>query len=291
MNYKNEKPEGKQVGWYENGKKKFEMNYKNEIPEGKQVGWYENGKKKSERNYKEGKLDGKQIEWFKNGQKKSEMNIIDGKRDGKYLEWYENGELKDKEINISKLKKLESINSIKFNNLIIKISKIWIGKKWYFDSYGNNYFVKEAIRMGKYILLRLEVTSQGINPSLPPIYVYLLSEKGELEKLTTLEYRFRRWSDFGSYLGNYADYGNDFAHSKTIPFNLGAQVFDILIDENPVFIVMKKIECIERKRNKYARPEISYSESDKCDEKQILTPHDFEKDYVLLKIFNKSKIK
>jgi hypothetical protein len=171
-----------------------------------------------------------------------------------------------------------------FGDLTLKFSSISIGKRWTFDSYGSEYHYRDAVRGSKYVLTKVYITSESNNPNLPPILVYKL-ENGLLSLLGCQSYEFRRWKDYGSYLGNYADYGNDFAHSKTIPFNLGLQVSEEELNSFPIFVVMQKDGCFNRQKNSYGNPEIAYEKSF-CDYKESLSVDDFEENYHLLKVFN-----
>lgn len=168
-----------------------------------------------------------------------------------------------------------------FGDLSLRFEKIWIGKRWSFDDYGHKYFLRDAQRGNKHILARVTITSESNNPSLPPILVYKM-KSGELNYLGTLGYRFRRWKDYGSYLGNYADYGNDFAHSKKIPFNCGLELSQEELEDGSIYVVMKKQGCFNRTRTDFGNPEIAYRQS-LCNSKRILKVEDFDNDYVLLK--------
>ncbi|RXP46852.1 hypothetical protein EC396_13300 [Lutibacter sp. HS1-25] len=176
---------------------------------------------------------------------------------------------------------LKPVSTVKFDDLSLQFDKIWTGKRWSFDDYGSEYRLRDAQRGNIHILARVSISSETKNPSLPPVLVYQMNN-GELELIGTLGYEFRRWEDYGSYLGNNADYGNDFAHSKTIPFNLGLQVSDDIFVGKIVYIVMKKTGCFERRKKDYGNPEIQYSEGI-CSAKRTLKVEDFDNDYVLLK--------
>src|SRR5690606_5418775 len=130
-------------------------------------------------------------------------------------------------------------------------------------------------------LARISISSESKNPDLPPILAYQYFD-GKLMLLGTLGYEFRRWKDYGSYLGNYADYGNDFAHSKTIPFNLGYESSEDNLKSGKVYVVMRKVNCFTRKNKDYGRPEIQY-QMGICAPKSTLEVSDFDNDYVLIK--------
>ena len=89
------------IGWYENGQKKYEQFYKNGLREGVVVQWFENGQKKSEQNYVLGIREGMIKEWFDDGAVKSEQFFANGKRQGSAIEWHNNGQKKS-HLNFSK---------------------------------------------------------------------------------------------------------------------------------------------------------------------------------------------
>jgi len=183
---------------------------------------------------------------------------------------------------------LKPTSNVKLKNISLRIEKIWFGKNWIFNAYDDEYRYSSAERGSKYVLARISISSKINNPSLPPILVYQLIN-GKLHLLGTLQYRFRRWENYGSYLGNYTDYGNSFAHSKTIPFNLGLELSNKHLKNKVIFIVLKKTNCFIRHYEEFHTPQIKYIKKG-CKPKKILKVKDFDKNYVLLKIFNKSKI-
>lgn len=104
------------VGYYENGKKKFETMVKNGDIEGRYIEYNKKGEIKVEMNYTDGKLNGKYERYFDNkkrieyefvdniivgtgftyhanGNKQADMHFIDGKPSGKYVGYCENGGL------------------------------------------------------------------------------------------------------------------------------------------------------------------------------------------------------
>ena len=176
---------------------------------------------------------------------------------------------------------LKPTTIVKYEDLSLKFDKIWKGKRWSFDDYGNQYFLRDAERGNSHIIARVSITSEDNDPLLPPILVYQMNN-GELKLLGTLGYKFRRWKDYGSYLGNYADYGNDFAHSRTIPFNCGIELSNDNLKTGTIFVVLKKQGCFNRIKVDYGNPEIAYRESS-CNAKRILKVEDFDNDYILIK--------
>jgi hypothetical protein len=114
-------------------------------------------------------------------------------------------------------------------------------------------------------------------------------QNGVLNLLGTLEYRFVRWEDYATYLGNNADYGNDFAHTKTIRFSAGIQVSNDDINDKAVFLVIKKVNCFTRRNDRFGNPPVSYVEQE-CGARQQLGIDDFEKEYEVVKVFNQNKL-
>ncbi|PIB30218.1 hypothetical protein BFP78_14295 [Gaetbulibacter sp. 5U11] len=148
---------------------------------------------------------------------------------------------------------VKPITTAKYGDLSLSFEKIWIGKRWSFDDYGHEYFLRDAKRGNMHVLARASITSDNNNPNLPPILVYKMNN-GELNLLGTLGYKFRRWKDYGSYLGNYADYGNDFAHSKTIHFNCGLELSEADLKSGTIYVVLKKQGCFNRVKKDYGNP-------------------------------------
>lgn len=180
-------------------------------------------------------------------------------------------------------KVLAPSTNIKYDQLTVNFQKIWIGKRWSFDDHGREYSYRDAARGEKHILARVSINSKENNPNLPPVIAYKMSN-GELRLIGKLSYEFRRWKDYGSYLGNHADYGNDFAHSSTIPFNLGLKVSEEIINDHEIYLVLKRKGCFIRSSDSYGRPKVQYKEIG-CSVKDVLKVDDFDNDYVLVKKF------
>lgn len=199
-------------------------------------------------------------------------------------------EIKEKEerkrtLGFKILKESSFVNAIDVN---VKFNSITTGQQWVFDNYGDEWRYRSAERGEKYILAKVAISSDNKNPELPPIGVYKMTS-GTLSLIGTMGYEFSRWDDYSSYLGNDHDFKNDFAHTKTISFSLGLSVSNENINNDAVFVVVKKENCFSRSTDRFGNPPISYNSSG-CNLKSTLTVDDFDKDYVLVKIFNKNKI-
>ncbi len=185
-------------------------------------------------------------------------------------------------------KAIKENSSISVGDIKVNFNNITLGNQWVFDSYGTEWRYRSAERGEIYILSKIAISSESKNPDLPPISVYKISNGG-LTLLGTMDYEFSRWKDYGTYLGNYADFKNNFAYTKTIAFSCALPVSKTDIDDEAVFIVVKKVNCFSRSEDKFKNPPVSYSEGS-CEVKSTLTVDDFEEDYILVKIFNKNKL-
>ena len=183
---------------------------------------------------------------------------------------------------------LKENSSFKIGDVTIKLNSVNTGSQWVFDNYGSEYRYRSAERGEIYILSRVSISADTKDPNLPPIAVYKISN-GNLALIGTMSYEFSRWKDYGTYLGNNADFGNDFAHSKTISFSCGISVSKTDIDDEAVFVVVKNSNCFNRSEERFNNPPVSYTEID-CGIKNTLTIDDFDKDYFLVKVFNKNML-
>jgi len=89
--YMGEQRYGKDIGWYDNGQKRYDNNYVNGKLHGKCAGWYPNGQLHWEENYVNGQRHGKRRKWHDNGQIRWEEDCVDGQLHGKYIAWDESG--------------------------------------------------------------------------------------------------------------------------------------------------------------------------------------------------------
>jgi len=185
-------------------------------------------------------------------------------------------------------KVLEQKSSIKQGGCKLTFSNIKLSNRWIFNRYGNEWRYIEAERGNKYLTFTLRITADSKSPNLPPIYVYQLID-GKLQYKATAFYKFYRWEDYGSYLGNDADYGNDFARTATIRFSPGAQIVMDDYNKYPTFLMVKKSNCVYRNVEGYGSPPVSYSNAN-CNYDRTLTVDMASEDYFTIKIFNKGKI-
>lgn len=128
-----------------------------------------------------------------------------------------------------------------------------------FDAYGNEWRYKEAEKGERFITAKVTVSSESKDPRLMGLAAYV-ADGNQLRRIGTFEYRFSRWDDYASYLGNDADYRNDFAHSSAIPFSIAATV---RVDEikKPTYLVSTKEGCFTRATDRFRSPPVWYTSS------------------------------
>ena len=78
---------------YSDGEKQLEIEYDDDEPHGRVVGWYPNGQKSVEGIYKHGKQHDKWTWWHSNGQKKVEGLYEQGNQFGNWLQWRDDGKV------------------------------------------------------------------------------------------------------------------------------------------------------------------------------------------------------
>lgn len=164
----------------------------------------------------------------------------------------------------------------------ITLSDIKIGKTYTHDNYGSQYRYHEADRGSKYVLVTMTVKSDINDPELPELQVYKI-EGGKMIRESFFYTNFARWDDYGSYLGNDHDFGNDFAKTSTVKFKLASEVEDDVL-KGPYAIVCKKENGLIRKYDRFEEPSVRYTGSVKYE--SILTQDSFKEDYILVKTFN-----
>ena len=167
----------------------------------------------------------------------------------------------------------------------VEISNISTGNTFTFDSYDDRYHYRTADRGNKYITAVMRITSDSKDPKLPQPAIYsIVAGKMKLEGYFTVE--FARWEDYGAYLGNYHDNGNDFAKTSSIRFKIGKEVSEEVL-KKPYAVVLKKENALVRKYERFDNPPVSYNGS--VDYPYQLTLEDFSSEsgnYYLLKIAN-----
>jgi hypothetical protein len=186
-----------------------------------------------------------------------------------------------------KFKDLKENSLASFGDLKVKVKSCSISNEWAFDSYGDEWHYLKAERGDKYIVCKISVSSKVKEPALPPICAYRVLQTG-LDFIGQLEYRFSRWEDYATYLGNYADYGNDFSQTETIPFSTGLSVLAEDLNTAPVIIVIHHLGCYNRSESRFDSPPVSYYKGP-CNLPETLDPSDAGKSFTVIKVFNRNK--
>lgn len=182
-------------------------------------------------------------------------------------------------------KALKASTTFKIDYNKIELTSISVGNTFTFDSYGDRYFYRSADRGNKYITAAMKITSDSKDPKLPQLAVYKISgDSMTWEGNFTTE--FARWDDYGSYLGNDHDFGNDFAKTSSVRFKIGKEVLEEIV-KGPYALIMKKENALNRNYERFDNPPISYIGS--VDYPYTLRLEDFTKEgsqFIVVKIAN-----
>ena len=177
---------------------------------------------------------------------------------------------------------------VETNEAKVTIESIKIASNWIFDNYGHEYSYREAARESRFIVLSVAAATKGSNdPGLPGFAAYV--QKGDkLKRVGVGGYKFVRWMDYGSYLGNGHDFRNDFRPSAKIPFSYGIEVSKSDLKQ-PVLIVGTRDGCFSRTTSQFDRPPVAYV-GDWTRLKDELTLSDFDNgELVVVKILERSE--
>ncbi len=167
----------------------------------------------------------------------------------------------------------------------VTLSNISVGNKFIFDSYDDSWRYRTADRGNVFVTAVMTITSSLKNPDLPTLAIYSINGD-QMNREEVMEVRFARWENYGTYLGNYSDYGNDFAKTSTIKFKIGAEVA-AEITKKPYAIILKKCNGLSRNYNRYDNPPVSYTGS--ISYPYVLSVNDFSgenSEYLIVKISN-----
>lgn len=148
---------------------------------------------------------------------------------------------------------------------------------------------RDAVRGSDFVLADVTVSSPSHNPMLPAIAVYRL-ESGSLRHIGQMHYEFYRWRDYGSYLGNYSDYGNDFAHTRAVRFAAGVELPEAALDGAPIFVLASKTGCHVRTESRYGSPEVEYQPQN-CSVPDALDVSNAQTDFSAVGLLNRSLLR
>lgn len=185
-----------------------------------------------------------------------------------------------------KFKYYSENQTVKMKSLTLKTFGYNFTNQFDFDRYDDSYHYRESERGNKYFSFDAVVSSEDKDPSLPLFYIYVL-EAGNLTLISSssgMDYEFYEWEDFGSYLGNYADYSNDFSRTKSIRFDIGEEVKVSDYKGKEVYLLLSKNNTAYRS-TRIGNPEIHYTTSSSMDSppKTITTTETFDEHFVLIK--------
>lgn len=173
------------------------------------------------------------------------------------------------------------------SGVTVRVESLQLGGRWQFDVHGDEWHYRDAERGERFVLLRTTLQSTDKSPDLPDVGVYRIDGK-KMTRLAQMRYEFRRWSSYGTFIGLYHDFKNDFAHSPAIPFNAAASISDE--DARKPFAVVVTGELCHERGSKIGQPEVVYSPRHNCASKAELDADDFAKGgYRVLAFFNRPK--
>ncbi len=180
-------------------------------------------------------------------------------------------------------KAIKQKSTVEIGYNTITFANLNISGRFIFDYYGSRYFYRESDRGYKYVTANMKIKSTSTDPLLPQCAIYSISgDKMELERKFDTE--FARWEDYGTYLGNYHDFKNDFAKTSTVNFKIGAEVREE-VTKSAFAIVLMNMNGLTRETRDYPNPPVLYTGS--MDYPSTLTLEDFTNgSYSIIKIYN-----
>jgi hypothetical protein len=185
-----------------------------------------------------------------------------------------------------KFKSYSEKQTVKIKSLTLKTFGYNFTNQFDFDRYDDRYHYRESERGNKYLSFDVVISSEDKDPSLPLFYIYVL-DAGNLTLISSsrgMDYEFYEWEDYGSYLGNDADYSNDFSRTKSIRFDIGEEVKVSDYKGKKVYLLMSKNNTAYRS-TRIGNPEIYYTTLSSMDSppKTITTTETFDKHFILIK--------
>lgn len=174
---------------------------------------------------------------------------------------------------------LKENTSITIANITLKFKSVSTGSRWTYDNDKYDYYRYRAAERGNaFVLANVLITSKVKETRIPLISVYKLSS-GNLILIGTMQREFVTDSD-GS-----IETHKDFKYVSSVAFSQAIEISKKILEETAVFVVVKRANCSKYEFGYYldANPE-------GCNIKSTLTIDDFNKGYVLIKIFNKNKL-
>jgi len=175
----------------------------------------------------------------------------------------------------------KSFFSIDYNT--INVSNIALGQNYIIDRYDDKYHYFTADRGYKYITATMSVKSTDSNPNLPQPAIYKINGD-RMERIALFAVRFYQWKDYGTYLGNYSDFNNDFSKVSKINFSIGVQISNEVLS-GAYAIICKNSNELYREYERFDNPPISYVGT--TNYPYNLSIESFNSDqYTLIKLYN-----
>jgi hypothetical protein len=194
---------------------------------------------------------------------------------------------KPKPVNKPKIASLDLSNlkeqySYSNSDIKIKFGQFIFQHTYIHDRYEGQYRYNSAERGEVYITSAITVDAKSKDPDFPIICAFTWDGK-TLSQIGTFDYNFSYWQDYGTYLGNNPDWGNDFAHTEKIHFDIGLQVEGEDIKSHPIYIMALTEPCISRDEDRFKEPTVQYNDGD-CATGGDITSLDELKPFTLIKI-------
>lgn len=180
-------------------------------------------------------------------------------------------------------KGLQVYSTVEIDNIKAAFSSFSVGSTYTHDAYDSQYFYNTADKGYCYLSAAMNVTSESSDPNIPEVALYSISGS-KLVYEGRFFTNFARWEDYGSYLGNYHDNGNDFSKVSTVRFKIGCHA-NSEVFKKPYIVLVKNVCKLERKYEKFENPPVSYVGT--TDYPYTLKLEDFDNnEYYAIKIAN-----
>lgn len=185
----------------------------------------------------------------------------------------------------------KTLRQFENSNIKITFNPFSFQNEFIFDRDGYQWRYRKAERDGKFLISVASITakSNNKNPLLPIIYAYKIDSTGFLS-IAKFEYQFYKWNDYGTYLGNGHDFGNDFAYTETIKFDIGLTVNQTDVNST-ILIIASNQGKIPRSSNQFSTPNISYIYSDDIGGYPNMTLSKLINEYTIIDVINLDKLK
>lgn len=145
--------------------------------------------------------------------------------------------------------------------LSVAVSNLnWKASRWIMDRYGSEWHYLQPTKGSQFVTFDFSITTNSKDPRLPAFYVAQMKD-GFPAYFSVMQVEFYKWTDYGSYLGNYTDYGNDFSRSTTVRFTAGREI-PVSLAKEALFVVATNTPCMKRQYDRFGNPPTSYSTFD-----------------------------